>query len=198
MKTITTKALLAVMLIAASLQSCVKDTVTEKYTFFRPVYKTKEAVMNNIKSSPSQAIQQTGKIYIKGNYIFLNDVNRGVHIIDYTNPSQPNKIAFVEIPGNIDMAVRGNILYVDCFTSLIALDISNPLNVEKTKVINAVFPHRAYYNFQQDTSKIITEWIRIDTTITNKRNINFFCQPVNNATPKTISSVIIIIEKMKA
>ena len=169
----TPKAIFTVLVIAASLQSCIKDTVTEKYTFFRPVYKTKEAVMNNIKSGPSQAILQTGKIYIKGNYVFLNDVNRGVHIIDYTNPAQPNKVAFVEIPGNIDMAVRGNILYVDCFTSLVALDISNPLNVEKTKVINGVFPHRAYYNFQQDTSKIITEWIRVDTTIISKRNIDF-------------------------
>ena len=68
------------------------------------------------------------------------------------------------------MAVRGNILYVDCFTSLIALDISNPLNVQKTTILNGVFPHRAYYGFQQDTSLIITEWQRVDTVI--KRNYN--------------------------
>ncbi len=172
MKTITSKTILAVLLFAAGFQSCIKDTVTEKYTFFRPVYKTKEAVINNIKSGTPQAIVQTGKLFLKDNYVFLNDVNRGVHIIDYTNPSAPVKVAFVDIPGNIDMAVRGNILYVDCYTSLIALDITNPLNVQKTKVINGVFPHRAYYNFQQDTSLIITEWVRVDTTVTNRHTIN--------------------------
>ena len=172
MKTITSKTILAVLLFAAVFQSCIKDTVTEKYTFFRPVYKTKEAVINNIKSGTPQAIVQTGKLFLKDNYVFLNDVNRGVHIIDYSNPATPVKVAFVDIPGNIDMAVRGNILYVDCYTSLIALDITNPLNVQKTKVINAVFPHRTYYNFSQDTSLIITEWIRVDTTVTNKHTIN--------------------------
>jgi len=149
-------------------QSCLKDTITEKYTFFRPVYKTKEAVMNNIKSGTPQAIVETGKLFIKGNYVFLNDVNRGVHILDYTNPTAPVKVAFIDVPGNIDMAVRGNTLYVDCYTSLIALDITNPLNVQKTTVINGVFPHRVYWNFQQDTSRIITEWVRVDTIIKNK------------------------------
>lgn len=150
------------------LQSCIKDTVTEKYTFYRPVYKTKEQVMNNIKSGTPQAIVETGKIFIKGNYVFLNDVNRGVHILDYSNPSAPVKVAFVDVPGNVDMAVRGNILYVDCYTSLVALDITNPLNVQKTTVLNGVFPHRVYWNFQPDTSLVITEWIRVDTIIKNR------------------------------
>jgi hypothetical protein len=166
----TLKAIATVVVFACIFQSCLKDTVTEKYTFYRPIYKTKEAVMNNIKSGAAQAIKQTGKLFIKDNFVFLNDINRGVHIIDYTNPIQPIKVAFVDIPGNVDMAVRGNILYVDCYTSLIALDITNPLNVQKTTILNGVFPHRAYYGFQQDTSLIITEWQRVDTVI--KRNYN--------------------------
>lgn len=162
------KAILIICCSVVFFQSCLKDTVTEKYTFYRPVYKTKEQVMNNIKSGAPKAIIETGKIFIKGNYVFLNDVNRGVHILDYTNPTAPIKVAFVDVPGNVDMAVRGNILYVDCYTSLVALDITNPLNVQKTTVLNGVFPHRVYWNFQQDTSLVITEWIRVDTIIKNR------------------------------
>lgn len=162
------KAILIICCSVVFFQSCLKDTVTEKYTFYRPVYKTKEQVMNNIKSGSPKAIVETGKIFIKGNYVFLNDVNRGVHILDYSNPMAPVKVAFVDVPGNVDMAVRGNILYVDCYTSLVALDISNPLNVQKTTVLNGVFPHRVYWNFQQDTSLVITEWIRVDTIIRNR------------------------------
>lgn len=104
----------------AIFQSCLKDTVTKVHIL---IYKTKEAVMNNIKSGlhkPSKYM--VNKLFIKDNFVFLNDVNRGVHILDYTNPTQPITV-FIDIPGNVDMAVRGNILYVDCFTSLIALDI---------------------------------------------------------------------------
>lgn len=145
--------------------ACTKNTVEETYSFYRPVYKTKEEVFANIKSHPAKPLKETGKLFIKGNYVFLNEVNKGVHIIDYSNASSPQNIGFIDIPGNIDIAVRGNTLYADCFTSLVAIDISNPANVAKTKIINSVFEHRRYGNFVADTNKIITEWQRIDTTI---------------------------------
>ena len=78
MKTITSKTILAVLLFAAVFQSCIKDTVTEKYTFFRPVYKTKEAVINNIKSGTPQAIVQTGKLFLKDE--LLKNINKALRV----------------------------------------------------------------------------------------------------------------------
>jgi len=146
-------------------QGCIKDTVTEQYTFYRPVYATKTDVFANIKSSAPTAIQSVGKLFIKDGFVFVNDVNKGVHVIDYRNPTSPKKVSFIHVPGNVDMAVRDNILYVDCYTSLVAIDITNPLSVVNKKVINGVFPHRVYRDFFPDTSLIITNWVRVDTII---------------------------------
>ena len=163
-------------LIAASVifsllfQGCVKDTVrhTYSYTWFEPVYKTSEQVRQSIKSDLPVEIKTPGKLFIKGNYIFLNEVNKGVHVIDNSNPSAPVNKAFINIPGNIDIAVKGNTLYADLYTDLLTIDIADPMNVVTKKIIDNVFPHRYYNDFIADTTKMIYSWIRHDTTVTEE------------------------------
>ena len=146
--------------------SCIKDQCLHTYSYYVPVYKTTDEVRANIKSNAPREMENTGKIYIYGRYIFLNEMDRGIHIIDNTNPASPKKIAFVDIPGNIDMAVKGNTLYADSYSDLVVLDISNPVEVSLKKVIDGVFPHRIYNNwFVQDTSNVLTDWVRRDTTV---------------------------------
>jgi hypothetical protein len=148
---------------------CVKDTCSHSktYTWYEPIYKTSAEVRANIKSNPAKDIQTPGKIFIIGNYIFLNEVDKGIHIIDNRNPSSPKNIAFIDIPGNIDLAVKGNSLYADLYTDLVTLDISDPLNVVKRNIVDGVFPPRYYGGpvLAGDNTKIVYDWIRHDTTI---------------------------------
>ena len=71
--------------------ACVKDSCKEMhtYTFYQAVYKTKSEVRGNIKSNSPRQVENPGKINIRGNYIFLNETDKGIHVIDNTNPSQP-------------------------------------------------------------------------------------------------------------
>jgi hypothetical protein len=154
---------------------CVKDTCkhTFTYTFYQPVYKTTAEVRANIKSNPAKEIQEPGKIVLLGNYIFLNEVDKGIHIIDNSNPSSPKNIAFIDIPGNEDLAVKGNTLYADLYTDLVTLDISDPLHVAIKKYNESVFPYRIYSNgFYGDSTKIIVEWTKRDTTVVQDCNSN--------------------------
>jgi hypothetical protein len=64
------------------LQSCIKDQTFRKTTLYRPVYKTKQEVWANIKSSAPEELSAPGKIYFKDGFVFLNELNKGVHIID--------------------------------------------------------------------------------------------------------------------
>ncbi|RYY14498.1 MAG: hypothetical protein EOO04_30120 [Chitinophagaceae bacterium] len=150
--------------------ACVKDSCKQDrtYTYYQPVYKTKQEVRTNIRNSAALEVENPGKLNIRGNYIFLNEVDKGIHIIDNSNPSSPKNLGFITIPGNMDIAVKGNILYADLYTDLVAIDISNPANVKLLKVIEGVFPHRYWGmgfapNGQSD--KIITDWVPRDTTI---------------------------------
>jgi hypothetical protein len=146
--------------------SCVKDSCTRRYVYWEPVYRTKNEVRANIKNNPVREIERPGKIYIRGNYIFLNEIDRGIHIIDNSNRSAPRRVAFIDIPGNLDMAVKGNILYADFYTDLVAIDITNPEQIVVKKFTESVFPERYYGNgFSQNTSMIIEDWVRRDTVV---------------------------------
>lgn len=148
------------------LQSCLKDKITHTYSIFTPVYETKDEVYSNIKANPAQQIQSPGKIFVYGHYIFLNEINKGVHIIDNTDPKKPVIKAFIDIPGNLDIAVKGNILYADMYQDLVAVDISNPLQAKLVKDLPGVFPERSYGGgFVQDNNRIIVRWTRKDTTV---------------------------------
>jgi hypothetical protein len=152
--------LLSLLVIAGfTFQSCLKDNVTRTYSVFEPVYKDKSEVFAEIKSSTPVGISNPGKIYMYGNYIFLNEINKGVHIIDNSNPASPAIKAFINIPGNVDIAVKGSTLYADLFTDLVVVDISNPLQSTLQKVVPKIFPERIYAaGFVPDTNKVIVGW----------------------------------------
>ncbi|HEY0432781.1 MAG TPA: hypothetical protein VGC95_02840 [Chitinophagaceae bacterium] len=162
------KKILAFCLLVAAfgLQSCLKDKLTQTYTILTPVYKSKAEVYGNLRSGPSKAIQNPGKIYLYNNYIFLNELDKGVHIIDNSDPSNPVQKAFIEIPGNIDIAIKGSALYADLYTDLVTFDISDPLNAKVVNYIPLVFPERGYTNgFIPDSSRIVVDWVSKDTTV---------------------------------
>ncbi|HEY0680674.1 MAG TPA: hypothetical protein VGD17_20485 [Chitinophagaceae bacterium] len=166
MKNIVTNCLL-IFGATVLLTSCMKDKCTRTYTWYEPVYKTSAEVRANIRSNQPRLVERPGKLSILGKYIFLNEVDRGIHIIDNTNPASPKNVAFIDIPGNVDVAVKGNTLYADAYTDLVTLDITNPLQVSVKKFVDDAFPYRRYSNgFVADTSKIIVDWVRKDTTVT--------------------------------
>lgn len=150
------------------LQGCVKDHCTQTYTYFNPVYRTTAEVRANIKSNPAKQVERVGKLYIKGKYLFLNELDKGIHIIDNGNPAAPRNVAFIDIPGNMDMAVKGNTLYADAYTDLVTLDITDPLNAKTTSIVESAFPFRQYYGaFYGDSSRVIVDWVKRDTTVDN-------------------------------
>jgi len=160
------------------LAACIKDTAyrTYTYTLYRPVYKTSDQVRANIKSSAPHNITSSGKMYISGNYIFLSENGLGVHVINNTDPSNPVNESYINIPGCTDIAAKGDILYADCYTDLLTIDISNPKDVQlKSHVVN-LFPDRQYVlGYHLDSGKVIAEWIVKDTTVTEKMELdNFF------------------------
>jgi hypothetical protein len=156
------------------LSGCVKDTFqkTYSYTYYKPVYKTTAEVRSNIKSNTPKNIENPGKIYIRGQFIFLNEIDQGIHVIDNSNPAQPKNIAFIDIPGSMDLAIKGNTLYADLYTDLVAIDITDPHHVVLKKVIEGVFPDRYWGSyFTADSFNVIASWEKRDTTVTEKGRV---------------------------
>jgi hypothetical protein len=166
-------AIISLLAFTFIMNGCIKDNITRTYTYsyYLPVYKTTSEVRANIKSNSPQPVVNPGKIVLLGNYIFLNEVDKGIHVIDNSNPASPRNVAFIDVPGNLDLALKGNTLYADLYTDLVTLDISNPLNAVVKKYNEGVFPFRYYGNgFYNDSTKIIIDWVKRDTTITENLN----------------------------
>lgn len=162
----------AFLFIAALFSGCLKDTTTHTstYSWYEPLYKTKAEVIADIKSNPPREIEHPGKIFINGKNIYLNETGRGIHIIDNSVPSSPKNIAFITIAGNVDMAIKGNTLYADLYNDLVTLDITNPLQVVKTKIVENAFPYSPYSSYGGDSSLIIYDWERHDTIVVSDDN----------------------------
>src|SRR5215467_8527958 len=153
-------------LLCLSFQSCLKDKLTHTYTIYTPIYETKEQAVLNIKSNPAEEIQSPGNLFVYGHYIFLNETDKGVHIIDNSDPSNPVDKAFIDIPGNTDIAVKGDILYADMYQDLLAVDISDPLHAKLVKTVPDVFGERYYANgFAPTNNMVIVGWTKKDTTV---------------------------------
>jgi hypothetical protein len=149
--------------------SCVKDNCTSTYKIYEPIFQSLSQVRASMKSTVPQDLKQTGKLYIYNNYIFLNERDKGIHIIDNTNPSSPRNISFIPIPGNVDLAVKGNYLYADSYSDMVVFDISTPTQVTAKKFINNVFPFRGGFYWgnttNPDSLKVVVGYTERDTTI---------------------------------
>ncbi len=159
---------ITILIFSICITGCLKDTSYKKqtYIFYMPVYESKAVVKANIKSNNPKEIQNPGKIYLYGKYIFLNEIDKGIHIIDNSDPASPKNIAFLDIPGNMDIAVKGNVLYADLYSDLVTIDITDPLNAAVKKYTNNIFPFRNYSNgFVYDSTKVIVDWIKKDTIV---------------------------------
>ncbi len=144
---------------------------TRTYRTTVPVILSVEQIRSGIASEAPSDLVNPGKIYVKDNYLFINEIKKGIHIFDNTNPEKPQNIAFLKIPGVIDMAVKENTLYVDNYIDMVTFDISNPKAIKESGRVKNVFTNGLtdgiywYYNAQNQTVtdyeiKIITETVR--------------------------------------
>lgn len=111
------------------------------YGEYTPVFMKRSEMEKSVKLEAAQPLLQTGKIYLYGSYILVNEKYKGIHIIDNSNPAAPVNKAFLRLEGCIDMAVKGNVLYADNAVDLVAIKTNDDFSaMEVTKRILNIFP----------------------------------------------------------
>lgn len=134
------KKLLLLVISLLMLHSCgYSEPYYDPPSAYKPVLMKREVLENSIKLLPPQPIENYGKIYTKDNLLYVNEFQRGIHVVDNSNPSSPNPLAFISIPGNVDISIKDEIIYADNATDLVALkfDGTNLSEVDRNR---NVFP----------------------------------------------------------
>lgn len=152
--------LLLFVLTALGFISCndVDDGKYAEYLVAKPLKMSKADFKKAIDVIAPIPMDESGKIYVYGDYIFVNEKYEGVHVVDNSDPKAPKKIAFIKIPGNVDVSVKGNYLYADSITDLIVLDISDINNIRTVNRLENVLRDNVIFPFEVD----IYEWQEID------------------------------------
>jgi hypothetical protein len=129
------------------LSGCLNDKCerTQEFIRYDPVYLTEEGIRVDVDIQGPQELKRPGNLYYYNGYLLINEVMKGVHVIDNHDPANPVNLAFIEIPGNRDIAVRNGILYADMFIDLVALDIKDIMNPSLVCRVENVFSQ--YYSY---------------------------------------------------
>ncbi|PIF06428.1 MAG: hypothetical protein CSA36_01705 [Draconibacterium sp.] len=138
------------------------------YGEYEPIFMLRPEMEKNVKTEAPKPIVNPGKIYIKDQWIFINEKFKGIHVIDNSNPEHPENKYFITIDGCIDMAIKNSTLYADNAVDLIAIRLDNGMNsIEVTTRIKDVFPEIPSpdgrdLNWREETAKpegaILVRW----------------------------------------
>ncbi|MDA3894028.1 MAG: hypothetical protein PF517_20400 [Salinivirgaceae bacterium] len=132
--------IITLILIGFLISSC-SDKIEETYKINTPVYMTFDELRASFDVKEAQDIIQPGKIYFRGDFIFVNEYQKGIHVVNNADPSNPVVEKFIDIPGNVDLAVKGNMLYADSYIDLLTIDISDLNNIVEIDRDTSVFPY---------------------------------------------------------
>lgn len=150
------------------------QTITR--TEFQPVYMTEQEFLDAVQLDEPQELQNPGKIYLHNGYLFINEINKGVHIIDNRDPANPSNVGFITIPASKDIAVRGDRLYADSHSDLLVFDISDMQNAELVSRKEGVFEfsaskHPGFPYQPSDPEKgIVVDWKKVEVEEVCKGN----------------------------
>jgi hypothetical protein len=135
----------------------------ESENYYKPVIMNRPIFESSIKILANKTIAKSGKIYIKDDVMLLNDVNKGFHIYNYSDATNPVKIAFLEIPGATDVAIRNSTIYINQAVDLVTLKYD--LSANKVTVLyrnKNIFPQKISpqgFRSSVKENEIIIDWI---------------------------------------
>ena len=173
------KQIIAVLVLAVLFSSCwdfrqKPRTGERKVLGYKPVYSSDSSAFR-VQTMGPQTVKNAGKIYVKDQLIFQSDEGWGVHVINNANPSSPTPIGFIRVFGNTEMSIKGNFMYVNDFSDLVVIDISNWQNVVEVKRIRNAFhggggfylplpEHNVYFEcaayYYTNSTKVQTGWVK--------------------------------------
>lgn len=204
MKPRTYTPFMALMLVLSfGLSGCLEDDcdMTFKHAVYEPVYMTVEELHNATKATAPRPVVAPGKIYLKDAILLINELGEGVHVFDNKNPENPQPLVFINAPGNYDLSMNCDNLYLDSGTDMLVFDMSDPSSPFLINRVENALPALAEFNGYVANSQgdVVIKWKQVIKEETydcktgvpqlwsqNQVDENFFVPP-GNSNSRTIN-----------
>src|SRR5688572_24976820 len=154
------------LLLSALFSGCMKDKTYRTFTMHKPHYAVRQEVKDAAKLQEPQSLKDLGSFALYDNTMYITEKNKGIHVIDYSNPSNPVNKGFLPIPGNLGLSIRNNVLYADCFCELFVFKIISKDNIQFQSALANAFLSRM--STSQDTTFVQLRYTKKDTTVTEE------------------------------
>ena len=163
--------IILLLILPACTDTC---TTTTTYTTYQPVFASMNDLRMEVDVLPPQLRDAQGKIYIYGQYLFLGDPGVGIHVYNNADKTNPAAISFINIPGNVDMAVKDGKLYADSYIDLLVFDMADPTNITLANRLENVFPlYNGQFGVMTEGDQVVTalemlEVVEVTTSCANQ------------------------------
>ncbi len=137
------------------------------------------AALDDIGSQAPQAVEQSGPIYLIGDFFFMIENRKGIHVYDISDDEQENSLVFIKIPAVTDFTIDGNFLYADSWRDLVTIDISDIYNVVLVSRIEDVFDPFLYPQLYNGPFECVDESQGAVVGWENQELENVYCRTIN-------------------
>jgi hypothetical protein len=142
------------------------------------VYATSAQIKAAVALEGPREMSQIGRIYYKDGYLFINETGAGIHIIDNRAPANPTLLSFLKIPGNYDLAIRGNTLYADSYVDLVVFDISELTAIKEVNRIEKLFNNYTSMGYLVSSDLgVLTDWQKVESVTVQESDCGTIFQP---------------------
>jgi len=125
---------LSIALIAkVAISSCIESS-----NVYLPVYLSEEEFKSAITFQPNFTVANPIEIHTMDSYVYIVDSNKGIIILDNTNPNDLTPIGRINIPGVNSIIIQNNIIIADSATDLITINIEDTTNPQEIKRLSNI------------------------------------------------------------
>ena len=117
-----------------------RENIPSSIEGYVPVYSQDVSTLKAIKAEPARATINGGKVYTVGALLFQVEQDSGIHVINYADPSNPQKLGFIRSLMCKELAVRNGLIYTNNLSDLVVIDINNISDVREVGRTADVFP----------------------------------------------------------
>ena len=168
---ISLKLIFSLLFIVSFFNSCQDECYYyQEVTEYHEILENLDTVKNSFSVVNDFAIKKPGNIYTYNQYLFVEEKNLGIHILDNSNPASPIPLKFIKLKGNSDFAVANNILLADNGTDLLSINISDLANIKIDKRTENINP-----DVLRPNNKVVTGYneVKVKNKISCQNNNRF-------------------------
>ncbi len=111
-----------------------------EFVRYEPVYIDQAEYERAVSLEAPQEVVNAGVIASYGNFLFINEYNEGIHIINNSDPENPINEGFISINNNKHFAIKDGRLLANRYHDLVAVDIRDANNIREINRVENVFP----------------------------------------------------------